>query len=56
MGFLCLSAATIVGKGRATWHIKLLLVADETMSEFYGQEDLVIYLMAIVRDAESLFR
>ena len=49
-------ASSVIQPVRATWHIRLLLVADETMSDFYGQEDVVIYLMAIVRDAEKIFR
>ena len=37
-------------------HIGLMIVTDDTMTEYYEQEDLVIHLMALVGDIQSVYR
>ena len=37
-------------------HVGLMIVTDDTMTEYYEEEDLVIYLLALIGDIQSVYR
>lgn len=39
----------------ATFHLNLLVVADETMTEYYQHDDLILYLLAVFHDVQRVF-